>query len=754
MGTNSKSTHQSYTVAPSTAATLDPPAPAAVAEQPGPAEAAQLIADLFNAPFGGEAGAAMPQPMAGFEMPAAPAEPPAATGGGTARTTDEPPAPGEDAWDPVEPPPAAVPDGLEGAEGPGAAGGEMPARREPKKEEEPEEPVEEEDPAEQPLTPVPEAPTKGLAIGEPVLVGGADFLNSAATLVSYDSADGTPREVLLAHVNEEAEEKLLDALTLSEEKLVPVQVTKEVTGRLELDEQANLHELVAQAAKSVNHKLKNGMDVPQSTHDKITVAVKAVATAAQGATADEAVMTGYYLEQLETIAEKAKSGLGDQTYADGGKIPMVTPYLHTGLATVTEMVPAPAEDPEPGQLSAKLRDASRINASLDPATGEASWNGESRTKATGKEYLIDMGDGWSAVYRPYGLNQPGKTEFSMRGQLEVHAPAGAGHGPELVSRLEQLHLANKPMTASEGEWTYLANNIKAQGLASNPQVKEAMEVARGLEDLQVQELFHTHAHEAVGMNEAGLSAFAKKLQLQAAHDVLPKRVAVVRDAVGQAAGFADGAALSASPGYQPTPTKSGGWLTWSRFDVTGNPEAFAGAWQGRSLVHGMGGGDVTTLFATGVLASTERRAVMGTSKGVGMSEGSDKFSGGANSVFLRVKDTPATGSGHGVRLVWDDPAVLMKRSDYYAYNGDHFGALHTANGKSTSGQTSDPMKISKFSSGSNEVMFRDGIDLLGAEAPSRVLCGSADTRDKLLKFFADKKITHLGGKPVTDVVGI
>jgi hypothetical protein len=137
-----------------------------------------------------------------------------------------------------------------------------------------------------------------------------------------------------------------------------------------------------------------------------------------------------------------------------------------------------------------------------------------------------------------------------------------------------------------------------------------------------------------------------------------------------------------------------------------------------------------------------------------MSEGSDKFSGGANSVFLRVKDTPATGSGHGVRLVWDDPAVLMKRSDYYAYNGDHFGALHTANGKSTSGQTSDPMKISKFSSGSNEVMFRDGIDLLGAEAPSRVLCGSADTRDKLLKFFADKKITHLGGKPVTDVVGI
>ncbi|RKE03013.1 hypothetical protein [Streptomyces sp. TLI_171] len=740
MGTNSKSTHQSYTVAPSTAATLEPSATAAGPEQPGPAEAAQLIADLFNTPFGGPT----LQPMAGFEVPPELADPSVAVGGGKARITDEPPAPGEDAWDPPEPLSAAVLDGLDGAEGAAAGGAEMPEEQE-----------EEEDSAEQPLTPVPEAPTTGMAIGEPVLVGGTDFLNSAATLISYDSADGTPREVLLAHVNEEAEEKLLDALALSEGKLVPVEVTKEITGQLELDKQNNLHELVAQAAKSVNHKLKNGIDVPQSTHDKITAAVKAVVTAAHGATADEAAMTGYYMEHLEAIAEKAKIGLGDQTYADGGKLPMVTPYLHTGMATVTEMVPAPVDDTDPGQLSAQLRNASRIDASLDPVTGEVSWDGTSRAHATGKEYAIDMGDGWSAVYRPYSLNEPGKAEFSIRGQLEVHAPAGAGHGPELVARLEQLHLANKPMTASEGEWTYLANNIKAQGLASNPQVKEAMEVARGLEELQVQELFHAHAHEAVGLDEAGLSAFAKKLQLQAAHDVLPKRIAVVRDAVGQAAGFADGAALSASPGYQPTPNRSGGWLTWTRFDVTGNPEAFASAWKGRSLVHGMGGGDITTLFATGVLASTERRAVMGTSKGLGMSEGQDKFSGGANSVFLRVRDTPVDGDGgYGVRIVWDDPAVLMKRSDYYAYNSDHFGALHTAGGKSVSGQTSDPMKIAKFDGGGNEVMFRDGIDLFGAEAPSRVLCGSADNRDKLLKFFADKKITHLAGKPVADIVGI
>src|SRR5258708_3658455 len=80
---------------------------------------------------------------------------------------------------------------------------------------------------------------------------------------------------------------------------------------------------------------------------------------------------------------------------------------------------------------ATLRDAGRINPSLD-ATGISSWDGKSRTSAHGKEYLVDLGDGYSAVYRPYAANDPAQHEFSLRGQLEVHAPTGAGHGEELV----------------------------------------------------------------------------------------------------------------------------------------------------------------------------------------------------------------------------------------------------------------------------------------------------------------------------------
>lgn len=94
------------------------------------------------------------------------------------------------------------------------------------------------------LTPVPEAPPEGAAAGIPVLAGGEDLIDSTLTLMSYASPGG-PREVLLATVTEDAEAKLMDALGVSDEKMVPVQVQQEVTGRLPLDEQKQLHELVA-----------------------------------------------------------------------------------------------------------------------------------------------------------------------------------------------------------------------------------------------------------------------------------------------------------------------------------------------------------------------------------------------------------------------------------------------------------------------------------------------------------------------------
>ncbi len=597
------------------------------------------------------------------------------------------------------------------------------------------------------LTPVPDALPEGSAAGIPVLAGGEDLLDSTVTLMSY-SAPGGPREVLLATVTEAAEAKLIEALGVSDEKMVPVQVEVEMTGRLPLDEQQQLHEKVAKAAKSVNHKLKQGQAIPEQTigyYQQAKSAVQAVLDDPDTSD-DEKAMAAHYTAQLETIAARIYSI--PLPYGEGGKIPMAEAYLVTGKATVTKYVPAPADDLEPGQLPATLRTASRIQAAINPSTGVASWDGTARSTAHGKEYVADLGDGWSAVYRPYAANDPAHDEYSLRGQLEVHAPQGAGHGPELVRRLGQLNLVNRPLTAAEGEWTYLQANITAQNLANHKGVAAAIDAAGAMEELQLQEIFHERQHELAGLDTTALQSLARDFQLEAAARCLPKKVTLVRDAIAAAMGHANGLALAASPGYDPVPKPSGGWLTWGRFDVAGDTGKLQQAWSGKSLHHAVSGHNLADILATGVLASTERRAVMGVATGLGMSEDSDKYSGGASSVFLRVRSHP----GSSPALVWDDPAVLMSRADYYGFNGDHFGSVNPASSHNTNGMTRDPFKIATFSASNNEVMLRNGIDLLGAEAPSRIVCGSSAKRAQVLALLSARGITHLRGKPVSEVV--
>ncbi|WP_051852120.1 hypothetical protein [Streptomyces sp. NRRL F-5650] len=741
MGTGSKSSHQSYAVSP-TALAEAPAAPLDITGAPAPGEGTDLTGAAAGA--AGEPAFEVPELPEPVVEPAPPAEPPAgedplAELDALLGTESEP-----------EPVAAAAPPEEEAQEA--SVEGELQSSSEEPSAEEAvllqaednAEVQEEEEETDPPLTPVPAAPPVGEPTGTPILVGGDDFINSEATLVAYDSPDG-PREVLLTHISEEAEEKLLDALSIPGTHMEEIQVEEEVKERLDLDKEKKLAELTKTAVSSVQHKLKTGSEMSDASIAKHQAAVDAVSAVLNDPSIsdEEKAMAQHYMDQLSVVKDKIENG--------GVPMPWMDAYEVTATKMVTKQVPVPDGEPEPGTLAATVRKASRIQANLDPATGQTSWDGVARSSAKGTEYEIDMGDGWKAVYRPYKDNDPASTEFSLRGQLEVHAPAGAGHGKDLVERLEQLHLMNKPMTAAEGEWTYLANNIQAQGLEGSAGMKAAMETAQGLQDLQVQEIVHQRMESLMGLDSDALQTAMKRIHLEASHKVLPMKVEVVRDAVAKASGFSSGAELAASPGYEPTPSTSGKWLTWSRFDVTGNKAEIQSAFKGRSLSHNLNGGDLASLLGVGVLASTEKRAVMGIGGGLGLSEQADKMTGGANSVFLRVKKTPAKPGGG--RLIWDDPSVLMQRSDYYAYNGDHYGAINPAHHNYNAGAiTRDPMKIAKFTSSSNEIMFRNGIDLLGAEAPSRIVCHTAAERSSILASLTARGITQLGGKPVEDVL--
>jgi hypothetical protein len=596
------------------------------------------------------------------------------------------------------------------------------------------------------LTPVPEELPAGDVAGAALLVGGADLVDSTATLIAY-ATPGGQREVLVATVEETAEAKLLEALALSETKMIPVQVETEVNGRLPVDTDKQLFERLAKTAKSTNHHLKAGSEIPAHTTANLAAIQSELAELAEGDVAEgDHAMLAHYQAAAAAIAERTAPGY-NLPYAQGGKIPTVTAYETTGTAMVTQYVPAPAEGLAPGQLATAVRDATRLAPTLS-TDGTASWDGQARSHAAqGKEYVVDLGAGYSAIYRPYDANDPAKSEYSMRGALEVIAPVGAGHGPELVDRLGQVNLVNRPMTATEGEWTYLCRNVTAQSFDKHPAVKAAMADADGLEDAVEHVIFAQRAHEAIGMDDTALHRFAKQIRLDAEAKALPEKVHLLRDGVATAAGYADGAALTSALGYQPVPRQGRAGLGWERFDVTGSKDAVRHAFAKRGLTHHVTGGNVAGLFRTGMLASTERRALMGVPAGKGMSEGADKLSGGASSVFLRVGNKPSTGP----RLYWDDPTVVLARADWYAYPSDHFGSVNPKSHHSTSGQTRDPLKVATFS-GNNEVMVRHGLDLLGAEAPSLVRCSSAAQRTEVLSVLAAKNITHLRGRPVEEVV--
>lgn len=588
------------------------------------------------------------------------------------------------------------------------------------------------------LTPIPDTIPVGDPLGVPLLVGGADLDDSQATLLAYDSPQG-PHEVLVATVTPEAEAKLLDAL--SSPRMVEVQVEEEVHGRLAADTDGQIYEQLATVAKSVNHHAGLGDDIPAHTHANFaTVAAQLDALTETGVDGADAQMLEHYRDHAQAIKASLDNG--------GGKVPFVTPFEQTSSTLVTRLVPDPDSDPDSDAgPTASVRPATRIAPTLD-SDGVAHWNGQDRNTATeGQEYAIDLGDGYTAVYRPHGaagdLTQT--PMLSHRGALEIVAPAGPGHAADLVDKLGNLHLVNRPMTAPEGEWSYLRRQVWAQDLEGNPAISQALHAARDLDDATEHVLFAERAHQAMGLDERGLQTFARSLRLEAEAQALPTKVTLLRDAVASVTGHASGAALAASPGYDPRPHHTGrGWLRWNRFDVAGDPAAVRGAFGNRGLQHTVGNGDLRTILHSGVLASTERRALMGVAAGIGSSETSDQNSGGATSVFLRVRDAPI----HGPALYWSDPSVLLRRADAYAYPDDNYGATVRK-----AGYTRNPLEMATFSTGlNNEVMIRNGIDLLGAEAPSLIRCSGPGERAEILALFKEKKIEKLGGRTVDEVV--
>lgn len=640
-------------------------------------------------------------------------------------------------------------------------------------------------PALPPTVPLP----VGFPPGTPVLVGGADLYDSAATLTSYRSTKDptSSHEVLHARVTPEGEAKLIEALGLADVKMVPVAKTVTHHGPVDLDASHNLHPQIQTIAISVNARMKkaagpcSGVTADGSAcknpadpsddlcwlhrnSERIDDLRSSLDAADAAATTDaEKAMVAQYRAHLAVIEERCVDGY-PVAYDQGGKIdPPLTQFETTWTSEETVYEEQAVSDVDAALLPTVERQATRINPTIDEH-GVTCWDGKSTSKSQGREWKIDLGDGYTAVYRPRTLaDLAGGDHVSGMGRLTVIAPPGEGHADALVNRLGRLHLTNRPLNRRQAEYAFLERNIEAMGLSDHALIVAARAQGQVIDDAYAEEVTAERFAEFLATPPDQITDLTKEIRSEGETRALPDRVRVMRNALAAAAGWGDGDSLSDDASYDPTPVPSAGWVKFRRIDMAPGT-AGAQAWSGLRVLHQVadkpGGRFVDMIRNGGTLASQERRRTYGTPKGLGWSEGPDAVSMGGSSVFFR--GTPATGKvsagSYSATLVWSggDLAGLLGQTGWYASAGDKFGALNPHDHHyDAAGISRDPVKAAGWASSSNaEIMVEDGVDFLRTNPPTRIVVGSQAGRAEVLAALHDAGFDTLGGRPAADVVTV
>lgn len=599
-------------------------------------------------------------------------------------------------------------------------------------------------------------------LGRPFMVAGPDIEDQTLTVTMFSEPGGDPgksRLAIFGKVREESEAKLLDALDLEGGHVVKVKKQVEQVKPLPLDKEEGFYEQLLKVAKSVNHHVGEGKDnvIPEHTVkgiQELNVKLAAASFKEKQAGGDVGVlaMIQHYQEQLKAVESAANIKT---------KAPKVTQFTAPQMVEVEEEVIVPNA---PGEgLAAKKRTGSRIAA--DDTGGRAVWDGQRETNQFyGVEYAIDLGDGYQAVYHPNNSSVP----FSLRGTLEVISPPGVKDGGEALQKLKLLHLHAEPSAGvQEAEVMYLERNIWAQDYDKDPEYRA---INQELENLTMkQEAKLVSQLEAVsGLSQEERLALAKELVLQNERSLLAEKARMLKRFFEKKMGLAPGG-LEKLPSYRPVPgaaQQKKGFYFWNRFDLT--PEQVKQKAKGYVLTHkleGVGSDSKTSSKADvlcriiengGVLASTELRRRMGV-KHSGMSSADDMKTGGASYAFTFFRKASQQRS---YDIVWN-PETLLTRSDWFATKYDAYGVTNPKDYKySTSGRTrkvEDLPEYAKDDSAGNlraQVMFKNGIDLLGEHAPKYIFVTTEADRQKVLASFAKVGVSELKGRPVEEVVKV
>lgn len=596
------------------------------------------------------------------------------------------------------------------------------------------------------------------ALGMPFLVASPDIEDQSMTVTYYDSPDNDPekgRMVLFAKLVGDGENKLLDAIKIDDLETI----NPEADRVLNSDKKHDLYPKLLKFAKSINHHKVNGSTVPDATVSGLSNLSSEIDMLIEKNKNNPPVNDPHTLalhnEELKML-EHYKEAVTMLQKAEG-KTPKFKQYLMAKELFDTKAIGATDEE----ALLAKRFKGSRIDGSING--DRALWDGESRQRKDmyGHEYVIDLGDGYTAVYHPNDSSVP----FSYRGTVEVISPKGTNNGEMMLSKLQKLHLeAAPPRSLEEIEAMYLERNVWAQNLTDDPEYKHIKkEIADVKLKLEAEITAQMEMASASELSEEEQKVFAKLMVQEAERATITHRTAKLKQffenqmkAKGK---LKEGQRLEDLPGYQPVPKAvegKKGFHVWNRFDVT--PDEIKKKFSGKKVVHYVGSNSdmnrtdriCAIIEAGGIIASTEMRSRMGI-KVKTMSPEADQASGGANYAFCRLQ---SASSLKGQDFVWE-PETMLQRSDWFAASSDVYGAINKADSHyNQSILTKDFDKLKEHSGSSNEIMFKNGIDIFGQHAPSTIYAESISDRERILKSFAKVSVTHLKGKPVEDVVKV
>jgi hypothetical protein len=594
------------------------------------------------------------------------------------------------------------------------------------------------------VTPIPESGElkAGDGVGQHLVIGGSDFYDSAVTLISYKDSlnpENSARQVLFAEVTPEAEIKMIESLSTD---MKMIEKTTEVTevGRHPVDVENSLYDEIYTASKSINFHLKEQDEIPEGTLQTISgleTKISNIKTDYEDNQEVQTMLASYSdsIKNLKTWRDNWDDKKSEFSSKES-KLPKVSEFNASHTYLKTEMVPTPGGD----GLAVTIKNVASISPTLMP-NGESHWDGSvNGSLGGGSQYEIDLGDGYTAYYRPHNGDHLtfGSPQKGSKGQLEVVAPAGVDNPEQLTRVLSRMHLSHQPLRQSEAEWSYLNANIFSQDLGGRAGIQAARASGELIIGARNEQIMAARMNEMMDLDDAGMNQWIKSIRIQAERDSLNDRTAILREAVAKASGFTGAASMLKSSNYAPAPRLTRAGIKWQRFDVTSEDIDVAWGQESRGLVHSVSGHSerILDILATGTLASQSRRRRIGVAQ-TGMSEAADIDTGGSRFVFLRNGFSSQKYSGAG--LVWEKPGAVLSRTDWYANAGDKYGAIS---------KNRNPLKTVSFTDDKkNEIMVNDGIDIYGTEAPSRVHVPS-NLREKALAIVAGKGITNVNGVPV------